>query len=216
MLFGPLAFMVGEGRGATADSDTCPQCGTNHKVERELLRRSRKRRRIIIVVAIIALIAILIARPTIAQLSLTPAQRMLVSADDMEPGWSSTTPRSMNDRIPEATDSATVQLGFENGSSYIDGRCTLVIYSTRELADAAYQLGLEDIQYGDPEDITMGDRAAYIQDIQNDGHAMHQLMMMQKGEYIAWFSLAIHNDQPGTADMAPLIALSEAQLKKLP
>lgn len=185
-------------------------------IEGEKAPRRKKRIKIIIVAVLCAIIAAVMVWPMVSDLFLPPSQRFIVVADDLGPGWSTTKPRNMNDRILEAADSATVQLGFENSSSYIDGRCTLMIYSTRELADAAYQSGLDNIQYGVPQNITIGDRAAYIQSSNNDSSNVHQLMVMQKGEYIVWFSLTIHNNLPGIADVTPLMALSEAQLKKLP
>ena len=213
----PLILMIGGGGGATADGDICPQCGVDHKVERELLRRSRKRRRIIIVVAIVALIAILIARPIIAQLSLTPAQRMLVSADDMGVGWESTDPERQRLSLPGATDSAWARLGYEVGQTYVECSCHLTLFSTIEYANATYQKGLNNIEIfyrTNSVNISAGDRAAGIQSI-HDGQVRLQAVMMQKGNAVVSITLQVL-DGNGSIDPATVLKLVEAQASKLP
>ena len=213
----PLILMIGGGGGATADGDICPQCGVDHKVERELLRRSRKRRRIIIVVAIGALIAILIARPIIAQLSLTPAQRMLVSADDMGPGWESTDPERRAPSSPGATGSAWTRPGYDAGQTYIECSCYLTLFSAMEHANATYLDRLNNIDSfyrGNMANIPAGDRTESAQMI-HDGQVWQQAVVMQKGSAVVSITMQVLGGTGGI-DPATVLKLVEAQAEKIP
>lgn len=179
--------------------------------ERELLRRSKRQRRVILVALICAAVAIAVIWPILNQQPITMSQRLIVTADDLGPGWTSTKPELDPITSNERTRPAEVRLGFENGSTYSEVTCRLYIYSSIEQANASYLKSTLNGTTGSA--LNVGDRAMIEADM-DDGHVIgHWLLIMQEGEVVV--SMSALSYKGPIIDKAQMVELAEIQAAKI-
>lgn len=184
---------------------------------RALLIRGRKRRRMIIISALLVVAAILIARPVLAELDLTPSQKLIVTSDDLGPGWSGDSVSQVTTRAAGATDAATI--GMWNSELRLDCYATLTAFSTLEHANESYQRTLDgytgdEARHEGPVSVEAGDRSVFIDYQSEDGKIRNAVLAMQKGRFIATIALVTH-DGPGI-DTALIVELAKVQAARLP
>lgn len=195
-----------------AGEEGCEICGPDHEAGRTSLRRSRRRNLTILLALLCAAAVISAAWLAWPALTASPAQKLLVTSDDLGDGWQTTAPEKGSSRSAEVVDTASVRVGRADDPYYFDGRISLTLFSTEEGANASFQDGLD--SYGGTSfELADGTRAMSVQHDQ-DGIVWHQLLMMQKGGAIVWISLG--ELQHSTAvETAWMLQLAEAQAAKL-
>ena len=206
-----------QGADPTAENGICPQYGIRHGTEINLIRRNRDRRRIIVLSPLCIIAAVILVQPIVSELSLAPAQKMLVSADDMGPGWESTDPERRAPSSPGATGSAWTRPGYDAGQTYIECSCYLTLFSAMEHANATYLDRLNNIDSfyrGNMANIPAGDRTESAQMI-HDGQVWQQAVVMQKGSAVVSITMQVLGGTGGI-DPATVLKLVEAQAEKIP
>jgi hypothetical protein len=202
---------------ATADDDSHPQRDISHDAKSDTHRRSRKRRGIIALSLLCIIAAIIFIQPLVAELSLSPAQRMLVSANDLGSGWESTDPERWGFSSTGATDSAWIRLGYGVGETYVECNCYLTIFSTLDHANNAYLKVLSNIDRyysGNLTNISAGDRAAGAQ-LVSGGQVWMQAMVIQEGNVIVSITMQVLGGN-GSIDSTIVNKLAKAQVTKIP
>ncbi|GEM_PF-4570862 len=197
--------------------EKCPLCGPDEQRGRAVFDRSRKRRLTVLVIGLAIILAAIVLQPIVHELQLTPSQKLVVTSNDLGPGWWSGEPEKVTDHRAPTADTAYVRLQYLEGSKLVEGHCYLFKFPAQELADAYYLEHRDDAVTNEAfvsmEFIAVGDHAYLTSSNMNghDGWSRHALI--QKGSWIAYIFLSTVD-----ADMSEelIVHAAEVQAAKLP
>jgi hypothetical protein len=175
-----------------------------------MLRRRRKRGLIIFVALICVALLLLVVWPIVSTPSPSVSERLIITADDLGPGWTGTKPE-IDPVGGEGPHTAWVRLLFTNGSTRCEVTCHLYAYPTAEQANASYQESIVNTTTGNV--LNVGDRAMIMADMNESNAVWHWLLTMQKGNVVVWMS-ALSDDGPAIDEMQ-MIELAEIQAAKM-
>jgi hypothetical protein len=216
--------MVGEagkcpecGADRPESNDDCPLCGPDIKRGREALDRSRKWRLTVLAIGAIIIVAAIALQPIVHEMQLTPSQKMIVTSNDLGPGWWSGEPEKVTgDRVPTA-DAAYVRLQYLEGSELVDGHCYLSKFQSQELAGAYFLEHRDDAVTNEAnvstEVTAVGDHAYMISSDMSGHDGWSKLIIVQKGSWVASIYLSTGST---TVSEELIVHAAEVQAAKLP